>query len=75
MFMPANGRFPNYEIDDLVEICKANDIYLIEDSAQALGSYYRDGTHMAAKVLQEVYLFNAQNNYNRTRRCCYFRRL
>ena len=49
MFMPANGRFPNYEIDDLVEICKANDIYLIEDSAQALGSYYRDGTHMGSK--------------------------
>ena len=49
MFMPSNGRFPNYEIDDLIQICKSNNIYLIEDSAQALGSYYSDGMHIGTK--------------------------
>ena len=49
MFMPSNGRFPKYEIDDLIQICKANNIYLIEDSAQALGSYYSDGMHIGTK--------------------------
>ena len=41
--MPANGRFPIYEIDELIAICESNNISFIEDSAQALGSYYLDG--------------------------------
>lgn len=46
MFMNANGRYPSYKIDYLVELCSAKNIYLIEDSAQALGSFYPDGRHM-----------------------------
>ena len=46
MFMNANGRFPSYKIDELVKLCIKKNIYLIEDSAQALGSFYPDGRHM-----------------------------
>ncbi len=46
MFMNANGRYPSYKIDNLVELCSSKNIYLIEDSAQALGSFYPDGRHM-----------------------------
>ena len=49
MFVSANGRFPSYGIDELVEICQDQNIFLIEDSAQALGSYYRDGKHIGSK--------------------------
>ena len=49
MFMSANGRYPSYEIEELVDICAQNDIYLIEDSAQALGSFYKDGSHIGTK--------------------------
>ena len=49
MFMSANGRFPSYDIEELVNICVQNDIYLIEDSAQALGSFYKDGSHIGTK--------------------------
>ena len=44
--MNANGRYPSYKIDQLVKLCTLKNIYLIEDSAQALGSYYPDGRHM-----------------------------
>ena len=46
MLMNANGRYPSYKIDNLVELCSSKNIYLIEDSAQALGSFYPDGRHM-----------------------------
>lgn len=49
IFVPANGRFPTYEINELIEICKSNNIFFIEDSAQALGSYYSDGQHIGTK--------------------------
>ena len=49
IFMPANGRFPKYEIDELIAICESNNISFIEDSAQALGSYYLDGQHIGTK--------------------------
>lgn len=46
MFMPANGRYPSYDINYLLDICRKHNIFLIEDSAQALGSYYPSGEHM-----------------------------
>lgn len=49
MYMSANGRFPSYDINQLVQICCTHGIYLIEDSAQALGSYYPDGSHIGSK--------------------------
>lgn len=49
-FMNANGRYPkNYKIEDLITICKNNGLFLIEDSAQALGSFFSDGVHCGLK--------------------------
>jgi len=49
MLVSANGRFPNVGIKAVEEICKENDLILIEDAAQSLGSYYPDGTHIGLK--------------------------
>jgi len=46
IFVAANGRYPGYQIEDLKELAKVNNLILIEDAAQALGSYYPDGRHI-----------------------------
>lgn len=47
----ANGRYPSYNIDDLLLLCNKYKIYLIEDTAQGLGSFYPDGNHLGTKGL------------------------
>ena len=42
----ANGRYPNSGIDEFKKLCNNYGLVLIEDSAQALGSFYPDGRHM-----------------------------
>ncbi len=39
MLVTINGRYPN--IEDFVDFCKKNNIFLIEDAAQSLGSKYK----------------------------------
>ena len=46
MFVNANGRYPKEGIDSFVKFTRDNNLVLIEDSAQALGSKYPDGRHM-----------------------------
>lgn len=41
MLVSINGRCPE-NIDDYVNFCKKNNIYLIEDAAQSLGSRYKN---------------------------------
>lgn len=43
MFVSLNGRSPN--MDDVIYFCKKNNLYLIEDAAQSLGSTW-NGKHM-----------------------------
>ncbi|MEM3063015.1 MAG: aminotransferase class I/II-fold pyridoxal phosphate-dependent enzyme, partial [Nitrososphaerota archaeon] len=42
----ANGRYPLSGIESFIKICDENNLILIEDSAQALGSFYPNGKHM-----------------------------
>jgi perosamine synthetase len=42
----ANGRYPSYDIQDLIQFCAMNDVHLLEDSAQGLGSFYPSGHHV-----------------------------
>jgi perosamine synthetase len=42
----ANGRYPKSGIDAFVKLAKDKHLILLEDSAQSLGSFYPDGTHM-----------------------------
>lgn len=39
MYVPLNGRSGN--MDDVVAFCKKYNLYLVEDAAQALGSYWK----------------------------------
>ena len=59
ILVSANGRYPDYDIDDLLKICKEKKIKLIEDAAQSLGSYYPDGTHIGRKGHVGSFSFSA----------------
>ena len=59
ILVSANGRFPSYDIQKLVSLCEENNIALIEDAAQALGSYYPDNTHIGLKGLVGSISFSA----------------
>jgi len=48
MYVPLNGRSGN--MDEVVAFCRKHNLFLIEDAAQALGSYYK-GTHFFKKHL------------------------
>lgn len=42
----ANGRYPKTSIKSFHSLCEEYNLALIEDSAQALGSFYPNGKHM-----------------------------
>ncbi len=54
----ANGRYPS-DINEIVAYCKKNNLILLEDSAQALGSFYNDGIHQGRKGLAGSFSFSA----------------
>jgi len=46
MLVSANGRYPTAGIAAFENLAKENNLMLIEDSAQSLGSYYPDARHI-----------------------------
>lgn len=46
MLVSANGRYPQSGIEAFVDLAKAKNLVLIEDSAQSLGSFYPNGKHI-----------------------------
>ena len=56
--MNANGRYPS-DINAIVSYCKNNNLILLEDSAQALGSFYPDGIHQGRKGIAGSFSFSA----------------
>lgn len=52
MLVSANGRYPLSGISAFEKLASENNLILIEDAAQSLGSFYPDGRHMglAGKV-------------------------
>ena len=54
----ANGRYP-LEINEIVSYCKDKNLILLEDSAQALGSFYEDGVHQGRKGIAGSFSFSA----------------
>jgi perosamine synthetase len=59
MLVSSNGRYPASGIEAFVSLCEKYNLKLIEDSAQSLGSYYPDGTHMGRKGLVGSFSFSA----------------
>lgn len=56
--MNANGRYP-MDIDEIISFCDDNNLILLEDSAQALGSFYSDGIHQGRKGIAGSFSFSA----------------
>ena len=54
----ANGRYPK-DIDAITNFCETNNLLLFEDSAQALGSFYKDGPHQGRKGIAGSLSFSA----------------
>ncbi|TQV83025.1 DegT/DnrJ/EryC1/StrS family aminotransferase [Aliikangiella coralliicola] len=59
MLVSANGRYPDAGIEQFLALCEKHNLKLIEDSAQSLGSYYPDGTHIGCKGLVGSFSFSA----------------
>ncbi len=55
----ANGRYPTYDMENLIDFSMDNGIILIEDAAQSLGSFYPDGSHIGSKGLVGSFSFSA----------------
>lgn len=58
LLVNANGRYPK-DIHEIVSFCKNNNLILLEDSAQALGSFYPDGIHQGRKGIAGSFSFSA----------------
>lgn len=58
-YVSANGRYPNSGIESFVKLAKEHNLILLEDSAQSLGSFYPDGTHIGRKGLVGSFSFSA----------------
>lgn len=59
VLVSANGRYPNSGINDFERLCIENEIILIEDAAQSLGSIYPDGRHIGRAGLVGSFSFSA----------------
>ena len=46
MLVSANGRFPDSEVSKYIEFAERHQLFIIEDAAQALGSFYPDKKHI-----------------------------
>jgi len=58
-FVSANGRYPKSGIDSFKKLAKENNLILLEDSAQSLGSFYPNGKHMGTEGLIGSFSFSA----------------
>jgi perosamine synthetase len=56
--MNANGRYPKDYLE-IVRICEEKNLILLEDSAQALGSFYPNGVHQGLLGLAGSFSFSA----------------
>lgn len=59
MLVLANGRYPKSGIENFVNLCKEKGLILIEDAAQALGSFYENGAHMGSVGAVGSFSFSA----------------
>lgn len=59
MLVSANGRYPKSGIEAFEILCKDNNLILIEDSAQSLGSFYPDGRHIGTVGTVGSFSFSA----------------
>jgi perosamine synthetase len=59
LFVNSNGRYPLSGIESFQKLCDDNNLILLEDAAQALGSYYPNGKHQGTAGLAGSFSFSA----------------
>ncbi|WP_334118233.1 DegT/DnrJ/EryC1/StrS family aminotransferase [Limnobacter sp.] len=59
MLVSANGRYPRPGIEAFEELAKQQNLLLLEDAAQSLGSFYPDGRHIGRAGLIGSFSFSA----------------
>lgn len=59
MLVSANGRYPKSGIAAFEELARTKGLILVEDSAQALGSFYPDGRHIGSAGAVGSFSFSA----------------
>lgn len=59
MLVAANGRYPQFDIEEFISYANSRDIFVIEDAAQSLGSYFKDGQHIGTKGAIGSFSFSA----------------
>lgn len=58
-FVNANGRYPKPGIEAFKKLCDKNNLILLEDSAQSLGSWHPNGMHQGTFGLAGSFSFSA----------------
>ncbi len=58
IFVSANGRYPKSGIEAFEDLVRKHKIFLIEDAAQCLGSFYPDGRHIGRAGLVGSFSFS-----------------
>tara|TARA_B100000989_G_scaffold221667_1_gene169390 strand:- start:10791 stop:11903 length:1113 start_codon:yes stop_codon:yes gene_type:complete len=59
VLVTPNGRYPKVKISEIKKFCKSNNIHLIEDAAQSLGSFYPNGKHIGTEGIFGSFSFSA----------------
>ena len=59
ILVSANGRYPETGIQKFEKLCRDRNLLLIEDAAQALGSYFPDGRHIGSAGAIGTFSFSA----------------
>ncbi len=59
ILVSANGRYPRVGIEAFEKLCQENNLVLIEDAAQSLGSFYPNGKHIGSVGLVGSFSFSA----------------
>ena len=58
IFVSANGRYPLNGLQKIQDFALQNNLFLLEDSAQALGSFFPDGQHIGTKGIMGSFSFS-----------------
>lgn len=59
IFVNANGRNPKSGIEKYIDFCESNNLILLEDAAQSLGSFYPNNRHQGTSSLAGSFSFSA----------------
>ena len=63
ILVSANGRYPDSTIKAFEDLARSNNLKIIEDAAQSLGSFYPDGRHIGLAGDVEFFILCTKNYF------------